>query len=233
MVYFRQLFDSTSSTYTYLLGDAHAHAAVMIDPVAQHCNLYLSLLDEHKLKLDLILETHVHADHISGAHCLREQTGARVAMGKDCNASCADIQLRGDEMLTFGAEKVLVLATPGHTPGSLSYLWRERLFTGDALLIGGCGRTDFQGGDAGALYDSITHKIWPLAGETLVYPGHDYRQHEVSSVAQERRTNPRLAGKSRDEFIALMNQLELPAPRMLQAAVAANRHCGSERSHAA
>lgn len=228
MVYFRQLFDEESATYTYLLADGESLRAVLIDPVADHTNLYLSLLDEQKLTLAFVLETHVHADHITAAEKLRRQTGACVAVGRACGAACADLQLNGDEVLTFGTESIFVLDTPGHTPGSVSYLWRDRLFTGDALLIDGCGRTDFQQGDAGVLYDSIVHKIWNLPDETLVYPGHDYHQRYVSSVAQEKRSNARVAGKSRDEFIALMQNLDMQQPRMMDRAVPANRQCGGQ-----
>jgi len=233
MIYFRQLFDTTSSTYTYLLCDLTQREAVLIDPVREHVALYLSLLDEQGLTLRSVLETHVHADHITAAALLHEQTGAQTIVSIHGGTDCADVHLRGGETLHFGAERIAVLATPGHTPGCTSYLWRERLFSGDALLIGGCGRTDFQGGDAGALYDSITRKIWPLPGETLIYPCHDYQNKHVSSVAQERESNPRLAGKSRDEFIAIMSSLNLPMPGLIGRAVPANQHCGKEESHAA
>jgi glyoxylase-like metal-dependent hydrolase (beta-lactamase superfamily II) len=233
MIHFRQLFDETSSTYTYLLGDPIHHEAVLIDPVREHVALYLALLEEQQLKLSAVLETHVHADHITGAAQLREQTGAQTVISIHGGAPCADVHLQGDERLHFGTETIAVLATPGHTSGCTSYLWRDRLFSGDALLIGDCGRTDFQGGDAGVLYDSITRKIWPLQGETLVYPGHDYHHRHVSSVEQERESNPRLAGKSRDEFIAIMANLNLPRPRLIDQAVPANQLCGHEASHAA
>ncbi len=226
MSLFRQLFDETSSTYTYVLGDAVSGEAVLIDPVLGQENLYLSLLDEQHLRLVLVLETHVHADHVTGAARLREATGARIGISASAGAPCADWQLLGHETLDFGGEHIQVLATPGHTPDCLSYLWRDRLFCGDALLIGGCGRTDLQGGDAGALYDSILREIWPLPDETLVYPAHDYQHRHVSCVSQERETNARLAGRSRDEFIAAMNQLELAQPKMAGQAIPANRQCG-------
>ena len=233
MIFFRQLFDESSSTYTYLLADDDSHQAVLIDPVLGHDDLYLAILREQHFTLRYLLETHVHADHITGASALRRATGAQTAISVESGATCADLLLHGDELLHFGNEFIRVLATPGHTPTCLSYLWRDRLFSGDALLIGGCGRTDFQGGDAGRLYDSITQKIWLLADETLIYPAHDYHHHHVSSVAQERESNPRLAGKSRDEFIAIMNQLDLPEPRLIDLAVPANKHCGNEGIYAA
>lgn len=233
MNYFRQLFDTNSSTFTYLLGDLTQREAVLIDPVLEHVALYLSLLDERRLKLRSVLETHIHADHITGASLLREKTGAKVMIGLLGEAKCADMHLRGGEILNFGSEIIAVLATPGHTAGCISYLWRDRLFTGDALLIGTCGRTDFQGGDAGVLYDSIAQKIWTLPGETLIYPGHDYQHKHVSSVEQERESNSRLSGKSRDEFIAIMSTLNLPMPGLIDKAVPANRICGKEEMHAA
>ncbi len=232
MAIFRQLYDTSSSTYTYLLADAVFGEAVLIDPVREQCNLYLSLLDELKLTLIWVLETHVHADHITGASVLRAATGAKVALSGQSGAVCADRQLDDDECLVFGHEHIRVKATPGHTLGCLSYLWRDRLFTGDALLIGSCGRTDFQDGDAGALYDSITHKIWSLPDETLIYPGHDYHKRHVSSVAQERVTNGKLAGKSRDEFISVMREQRLPLPKLIARAVPANQHCGNEDNYA-
>ncbi len=233
MIYFRQLFDTGSSTYTYLLGDLTQRVAVLIDPVREHLTLYLALLDEQNLKLLSVLETHIHADHITGASLLREQTGAKIMASLHGNARCADVQLQEGDTVQFGAETLTVLATPGHTMCCTSYLWHDRLFTGDTLLIGSCGRTDFQGGDAGMLYDSITHKIWTLPGETLVYPGHDDQHKHVSSVDQERESNPRLTGRSRDEFIAIMSSLNLPMPHMIDRAVPANQHCGQEVSEAA
>ena len=230
--YFRQLFDTASSTYTYILGERETNTAILIDPVRGHDEQYKQLLADEGFSLRYLLETHVHADHITGASALREATGAQTAISRYCGASCADIQLEGDEILQFGNESIRVIATPGHTRGSVAYLWRDRVFTGDALLIGGCGRTDFQGGDPGQLYDSITQKLFALPDDTLVYPAHDYNHRHVSSVAQERETNPRLAGKNRDEFIAIMNGLNLPQPRMIDQAVPANQHCGAEVPHA-
>ncbi len=227
MSYFRQLFDVASSTYTYCLADLVSCEAVLIDPVLEHTGLYQSLVEELGLQLKLVLETHVHADHITASSDLRKLTGAKIGVSAAAELSCADYQLTHGQTLQFGEESITCLATPGHTVGCMSYRWRDKIFTGDALLIGGCGRTDFQGGDAGVLYDSITQNIWPLADEVLVYPGHDYHHRHVSNVIQERETNQRLAGRTRDEFIALMGALDLPKPAAIQRAVPANRLCGS------
>lgn len=224
---FRQLFDPESSTYTYLIGDPAIKEAVFIDPVNTLVDEYLNLLNKYRLKLKYSLETHAHADHITASGLLRQRTGAETGIGQACGAQYADHQLKGGVVLTFGQdEEIKVLATPGHTPGSVSYLWRDRVFTGDALLINGCGRTDFQGGDPGMLYDSVTQKLFTLPGETIVYPGHDYNGRWISSIEQERTCNGRLAGKTRAEFIEIMNNLNLPKPRRIDEAVPANRRCG-------
>jgi sulfur dioxygenase len=224
---FRQLFDPETWTYTYLIADPDTGEAVLIDPVKSHVEEYIALLDEHGLKLKYTLETHVHADHITASGLLRQKLGAATGVGQSCGAVGADLQLQDGDVLEFGkGEKIKVIATPGHTQGSMSFLWRDRVFTGDSLFIGGCGRTDFQSGDPGALYDCITQKLFTLPDETLVYPGHDYQQRWVSSIMQERTTNPRLAGKTREEFIAIMNNLNLPKPRLIDEAVPANRYCG-------
>lgn len=223
---FRQLFDADTWTYTYLIGDPLSGEAIFIDPVKGHVEEYLGLLAECGLKLKYTLETHVHADHVTGSGLLRQKTGAKTGVNPLCGASLADLALQDGEILRFGAEEIRVIATPGHTPGSISFLWRDRLFTGDSLFINGCGRTDFQGGDPGALYDAITTRLFSLPGEFLVYPGHDYNGRYVSCIAQERTLNPRLAGKSREEFIAIMNNLKLPPPKYIGIAVPANRMCG-------
>ncbi|WP_269724250.1 MBL fold metallo-hydrolase [Nitrosococcus watsonii] len=227
MMIFRQLFDPESSTYTYLIGDPATKEAVFIDPVNTRVDEYLNLLNKYALKLKYSLETHAHADHITASGLLRQRTGAKTGIGQACGAQYADYQLKDGVVLAFGqGEEIKVLATPGHTPGSVSYLWRDRVFTGDALLINGCGRTDFQGGDPGVLYDSITQKLFTLPGETIVYPGHDYNGRWVSSIEQERTRNGRLAGKTRSEFIEIMNNLNLPKPQRIDEAVPANRRCG-------
>lgn len=223
---FKQWFDTESSTFTYLIVDELTKDAVIIDPVERYLDSYIKSLSTLKVNLKYALETHVHADHITASGKLRQKLGIKTAVGQMCGAESADIQLNDGDVIEFGNEVVDVIATPGHTAGSVSYLWRDRVFTGDALLINGCGRTDFQSGDAGVLYDSITQKLFTLPDETLVYPGHDYQGRYVSCVAQEKNINSRLANKTREEFIAIMQALNLPKPKMIDLAVPANRKCG-------
>lgn len=224
---FRQFRDPDSSSYTYLIGDPTSREAMMIDPVAGHVDQYLKLLSDLGLRLRYSIETHVHADRVTGSGRLRQRTGAETGVSRLCGAIHADHQLAEGDVLRFGeAVEVKVIATPGHTRGSVSFLWCDRVFTGDALLINGCGRTDLQGGDAGTLYDSITTRLFTLPGETLVYPGHDYHGRWVSCIAQERSINPRLAGHDREQFIALMGELKLPKPKNIEEAIAMNRLCG-------
>jgi glyoxylase-like metal-dependent hydrolase (beta-lactamase superfamily II) len=218
---FKQLFDPTSSTYTYVLA-ADTGEAVLIDPVYEHAERDLAFLKNHKLTLAWTLDTHVHADHVTGANTLKQSAGCQTAVGDGCNASGFDHQLHDGDELRFGNEVLRVIGTPGHTHGSVSYQWRDRVFTGDALLIGGCGRTDFQAGSADTLYASITEKLFALAEDTLVYPGHDYNGRRVSSIGEEMALNPRLAGKSRAEFVHIMDSLDLPKPRLIDIAVPAN-----------
>ncbi len=228
---FKQLFDQETWTYTYLIADPVTKEAVLIDPVNTHIEAYVAMLDAQGLQLKYTLETHVHADHITASGLLRQRLGSQTGVSQLCGATTADIQIQDGDVFEFAAgEQIKVIATPGHTSGSISYLWSDRLFTGDSLLIGGCGRTDFQGGDAGAQYDSITQRLFTLPDETLVYPGHDYQQRWVSSIMQERTTNPRLAGKSREQFIDIMNNLNLPKPRLIDEAVPANRYCGLDEN---
>ncbi|NOS74364.1 MAG: MBL fold metallo-hydrolase [Methyloglobulus sp.] len=228
---FKQLFDQETWTYTYLIADPVNKEAVLIDPVNTHIDNYLALLAEHGLQLKYSLETHVHADHITAGGLLRKKLGAETGVSALCGAETADIQIKDGDVFSFAnGEHIKVIATPGHTKGSISFLWRDRVFTGDSLFIGGCGRTDFQGGDAGALYDCITQRLFTLPDDTLVYPGHDYQQRWVSNIMQERTTNPRLAGKTREEFITIMNNLNLPKPKLIDEAVPANRYCGLEEN---
>lgn len=222
---FRQLFDAGSSTYTYLLADEQGRQAALIDPVLEHVERDLKLLAELGLTLVAVLETHVHADHITGAGVLRERTGAKVVTSKR-GAPCADVRVGDGDVVRVGRLAVEVLETPGHTDDSLSFLVEGRLFTGDALLIRATGRTDFQNGDAGQLYDSITSRLFTLPDATEVYPCHDYAGHRASTIGEEKRHNPRLAGRTRESFIAFMAGRRLPPPAKLDVAVPANRACG-------
>ncbi len=230
---FKQLFDKTSCTFTYLLADLESKEALFIDPVDTNIHDYLALLNTHNLKLKYSLETHVHADHVTASGLLRQATGAKTGIGQHCGADTADYQIEDGTTFSLGNNLTLKsISTPGHTSGSISFLWNDRIFTGDTLFIGGCGRTDFQNGSAGDLYDSVTQKIFTLTGETLIYPGHDYKGNFVSCVYQEKTSNPRLAGKTREEFIEIMDNLNLPTPKLIDKAVPANLYCGVDEEEA-
>ena len=224
---FRQLFDPESCTYSYLLGDAELRQAVIVDPVREHAVRDEALLHELGLTLVYIIETHVHADHVTGAKALKTRTGATTVVSGHCGATGFDWLLDDNEVIRFGTQSLRALRTPGHTPGSTCYLWQDRLLTGDTLLIGGCGRTDFQLGDAGSLYDSITTRLFTLPDDTLVYPGHDYNGRWVSTIGQEKRINPRLASVPRAQFIEIMHNLDLPHPKKIAEAIAANLRGGT------
>lgn len=221
-----QLFDPASCTYTYLVFDAGTKEAVIIDPVDDQVERDLAALREHGLNLVWSMETHAHADHITSAALLAEHTGARTAAPSGCGIGTAAVQLKHGEVLRFGSEEIKALHTPGHTAGSMSYLWRNHVFTGDALLIDGCGRTDFQSGSAADLYRSLTQVLFTLPDETTVWPAHDYQGRSHSSIGVERRTNARVAGRTLAEFEATMRDLKLPRPRRIDEAVPANLSSG-------
>ena len=226
---FRQLYDSESSTYTYLLADLELKEAILVDPVLEQVERDLKLLKELGLNLRYCLETHIHADHITGTGKLRELTGCWGIVPANAHADCANRHIQDEEDLELGSILIEAIATPGHTDSHMAYLVNgERVLTGDALFIRGCGRTDFQSGDAGTLYDSVTQRLFTLPDATLVYPAHDYKGHTVSTIGEEKRWNPRFAGRNRDNFIQFMNNLDLPHPKKMMEAVPANEQCGSK-----
>ncbi|MGJ0491093.1 MBL fold metallo-hydrolase [Methylobacter sp.] len=229
---FRQLFEPDTCTYSYLIGCEFTQKAVLIDPVASEVDSYVALLNELGLTLIYTMETHVHADHITGAGLLRDRLGSKGIVHRDAGAMCADLLVTDGVPLQVGEIEMLVLHTPGHTSGCVSYVVGDRVFSGDALFINGCGRTDFQQGDAGMLYDSITQKLFTLPPDTLLYPGHDYNGKTVSTIKQEIATNTRLGGgKTRNEFIEIMANLNLPYPKYIDEALPANQACGKPDKH--
>ena len=221
-----QLFDPDSSTYTYVLFDQVTRDAIIIDPVDEQIERDLAILREYGLKLVWAVETHAHADHITSAGKLAELAGARTAAPQGCGIGTAAVQLRHGDTLPFGQEVLQVLHTPGHTAGGMSYVWRNHVFTGDTLLINGCGRTDFQSGSAVDLYRSLTQVLFALPDDTIVWPGHDYQGRKHSSIGHEKKGNARVAGKTEAEFVALMDALHLPKPRRIDEAVPANLSSG-------
>jgi sulfur dioxygenase len=226
---FRQLFDTASSTYTYLLADPATREALLIDPVFEQARRDTALLRELGLTLVATAETHVHADHVTGAWLLKQRTGSQIALSAASGAEGADRWLQPGDRLAFGARYLDVRATPGHTDGCVSYVLDDRsmAFTGDALLIRGCGRTDFQQGSAERLYRSVHEQLLSLPDDCLLYPGHDYRGLTATSVAEERRWNPRFGGSSSlGDFVGYMTHLGLPHPRQMARAVPANLRCG-------
>lgn len=224
---FRQLFDPETSTYTYLIADPHTQAAALVDPVIGQVARDHNLLNELGLTLKFCLETHLHADHITGTGNLRELTNCEGIVPANAHAACANRYVHHDEALHVGNIIIRAIETNGHTDSHMAYLVNStHLLSGDALFIRGCGRTDFQSGDAGTLYDRITQRLFTLPDETLVYPGHDYNGHTVSTIGEEKRFNPRFAGRTRDEFITFMGNLNLPNPQKMMEAVPANEHCG-------
>jgi sulfur dioxygenase len=224
-MFLRQLFDKGSSTYSYLIADEGAKQAALIDPVDSQVERDLGLLRELGFELVYVLETHVHADHVTGASELKQRTSAR-SCASAAGAPCVDVKLRHGDTLPLGALTIEVLGTPGHTDDSLSFLVDGHVFTGDALLVRGNGRTDLQNGDAAQLYDSITRVLFALPNATVVLPGHDYKGLPSSTVGEEKVHNPRLAGKSREQFVTIMQSLLLTPPKRLDVAVPANRACG-------
>ncbi|MDX2271113.1 MAG: MBL fold metallo-hydrolase [Cyanobacteriota bacterium] len=230
---FRQFFDRESGTYTYLLGDPVSKEALLVDPVLAQVDRDQQWIRELGLTLRFCLETHVHADHVTGTGQLRAVTGCQGVVPMGANVTCADRFIGHGDVLSLGSVEIEAISTLGHTDSHMSYrVDKQAVLTGDALLIRGCGRTDFQSGDAGLLYDHVTNRLFNLPDHTLVYPGHDYKGQTVSTIGEEKRWNPRFIDlangqlRSRSEFIALMANLHLPNPQKIQEALPANEQCG-------
>ena len=224
-MFLRQLFDQESSTYTYLVADRATGAAALIDPVKEQVERDTKLLAELGLRLAWVLETHVHADHVTAAGLLRKRTGAKTAASA-VGAPCVDRSLADGDVITIGNVSLRALATPGHTDDGMCFATPGYVFTGDTLLIRGCGRADFQNGDPQALYRSITEVLFALPDDTVVLPAHDYRGVGQSTIGEEKAHNPRVVGKTAAEFVVLMNALDLPRPAKIDVAVPENRACG-------
>ena len=223
----RQLFDAETSTYSYLVWDAKTLEAALIDSVDTQIERDLQLIKELGLDLKYTLETHIHADHITASGKIRQKLGSKAVVHRNSESDCADILLADGDAIRLGEQEIRVVETPGHTDTCISYSIDGAVFTGDALLIRGCGRTDFQAGDAGKLYDSIHDKLFSLPDSTVVYPGHDYRGFRASTIGEEKTHNPRLGNnRPKQEFVDLMNSLELDPPEKIAEAVPGNLACG-------
>jgi glyoxylase-like metal-dependent hydrolase (beta-lactamase superfamily II) len=229
-VLFRQLFDAASSTYTYLLASGVGREAVIIDPVKGQLQQYLTVIEDLELKLVTAIDTHTHADHITALGSLRDALGCVTVMGERTKADCVSYRVADGERLRSDGITLRALFTPGHTNESFSFVLEDQpapvVFTGDVLLIRGSGRTDFQGGDARASWNSIVHKLFELPDETTMYPAHDYKGWTASSIGEERRHNPRLANKTEAQYVDIMHALVLPNPALMDVAVPANLACG-------
>ena len=223
---FRQLFDSVSGTYTYLLASRRGGEALIIDPVIEKVERYLQLIKELDLRLVKAVDTHLHADHVTGLGALRDRTHCITVMGEMSKADVVSMRLSDGDKLTIEGVALEAIYTPGHTDDSYCFRMNDRVFTGDTLLIRGTGRTDFQNGDARAQYESIFNRLLKLPDETLVYPAHDYKGETVSTIGEEKAFNPRLQVKSIDDYVALMSNLNLPNPKMMDVAVPANMKVG-------
>src|SRR4249919_1343061 len=230
---FRQLFDQASSTYSYLLASRPGGEALIIDPVLEKVDRYLHLVHELDLKLVKAVDTHLHADHITGLGALRDHTHCITVMGEQTKADVVSMRLSDGDRLTIEGMSLDAIYTPGHTDDSYSFVMPDRVFTGDTLLIRGTGRTDFQNGDPRQQYESIFGRLLKLPDETLVYPAHDYKGDTVSTIGEEKIYNPRLQVKSMDEYVALMNNLKLANPKMMDVAVPANLRIGFAQSEVA
>ena len=219
---FKQLFDNKSSTYTYIISSGKGREALIIDPVLESTKEYLNLLEQLELKLVKVIDTHIHADHISGLNELAKQTSCSKVMGEKSQSEVIDIRVKDNDKVNIENIELITMYTPGHTDCSYSFLMKDRIFTGDTLLINGTGRTDFQNGSAKTQYDSLFNKILKLPEKTLVYPAHDYNGKKFSTIGDEKNNNPRLQVTNVEEYIEIMNNLNLANPKMMDIAVPAN-----------
>ena len=224
---FKQLFDQKSSTYTYLIASSKGREALIIDPVLENVNDYISLLKDLDLELVKVIDTHIHADHVTGASELKELTKCSTIMGENTPAETVEIKVKDDEYINLDNLKIRAMYTPGHTSDSYSFLMDKYLFSGDTLLINGTGRTDFQNGNAEDAYNSIFNKLLKLPDETLLYPAHDYKGEKVSTIGKEKKLNPRLQVKSVDEYIDIMSNLDLKKPAEIEINVSRNKKLGA------
>ena len=224
---FKQLFDTKSSTYTYLISSGNGREALIIDPVLENVNEYISILKELDLKLVKVIDTHIHADHVTGASKLKNITKCSTIMGDHTPAESVEIKVKDDEYINLDNLKIRAIYTPGHTSDSYSFLMDNYLFSGDTLLINGTGRTDFQNGNAKDAYNSIFNKLLKLPDETLLYPAHDYKGEKVSTIGKERKQNPRLQVNSVDEYVEIMNNLNIKKPSELEFNVSRNINLGA------
>ena len=226
-MFVRQLFDRETSTYTYLIADEVSNEAAIIDPVKEQLDRDILLIEQLGFNLKYTLETHVHADHITSSGQIRDKFGSKVVLHENSGAKCADMLLKDGDELTLGDIVIKAIHTPGHTNADLSFLVEDYIFTGDALLVRDCGRTDFQAGSSSTLYNSINEKIFSLDDKTTIYPGHDYYGFTASTVKEEKQFNNRLGnGKTEDEFVEIMANLDLALPRKIKESVPGNTNCG-------
>ena len=225
---FKQVFDQKSSTYTYIIASAEGREALIIDPVLENVEDYIKLLTELNLKLVKVIDTHIHADHVTGAGKLRDKTQCVTIMGEHTPTDAVEIKVKDEEIIKLDQLKIKALYTPGHTSDSFSFLMDNYLFSGDTLLINGTGRTDFQNGNSKDAYNSLFNRLLKLPDETLVYPAHDYKGEKVSSIGKEKKFNPRLQGSNVEEYIEIMNNLNLKKPAAIDFNVANNLKLGAE-----
>ena len=224
---FKQVFDDKSSTYTYFIASAKGREALIIDPVIENVESYINILNELDLKLVKVIDTHIHADHITGASKLKDETNCTTIMGENSPADTVDLKLKDDEIIKIDQLEIRAMYTPGHTSDSYSFLMNNQLFTGDTLLINGSGRTDFQNGSSKDAYNSIFKRLLKLPEETLLYPGHDYNGKKVSTIGKEKKFNPRLQVKNADEYAEIMSNLNLSKPKLMDSNVSRNIKLGA------